>query len=155
MKNDIIDVLMYLFDNFVNEQVGVAHEISLTELEEAGFPAEEVNKAFHWLEHLHDETSPATLQIPRTHAMRIFSPEECEKLDVACRSFLLSLEQLQVIGPGLRELIVHCVLSLESDLDLNQFKRIIFLILLNQPEQETAVIWLEELLYEDTTKIIH
>ena len=30
--------------------------------------------------------------------MRIYTPEECERLDASCRGFLLFLEQIQVLN---------------------------------------------------------
>ncbi len=54
MKENVFDVLMYLFENYMDEgaEFHPDQETLTTELTEAGFPRGEIHKAFHWLEGL-------------------------------------------------------------------------------------------------------
>ena len=156
MKTNIVDVLMYLFDNLMSGPTGHEREISLDELEDAGFHPEEINGAFNWLEAVNNTEFPETISAPSSRSTRIFTDPELDKLDSSCLDFLVNLEQLSVIDPATRELIMQCVSSLDSQkLSLGQFKRIVLIVLLNQPQQETATTWLEELLCEEDAWPIH
>ena len=54
MKEDVLDVLMYLFENYMDDDVAIEAdpEILKSQLREAGFLSTEINKAFTWLEDL-------------------------------------------------------------------------------------------------------
>ena len=54
MKETVLDVLMYLFDNYEDDDVKVVpdQDTLRTQLHEAGFAEREVEKAFDWLEGL-------------------------------------------------------------------------------------------------------
>ncbi|MEZ5671401.1 MAG: DUF494 family protein [Thiotrichaceae bacterium] len=57
MKENILDVLMYLFEHFMDEdnQIGHDQDALKVELVAAGFQGTEVNKAFAWLEALSEQ----------------------------------------------------------------------------------------------------
>ena len=52
MKENVFDVLMYLFENYMDEdpEVDQDQEALTSELTQAGFPKGEIRKAFSWLE---------------------------------------------------------------------------------------------------------
>ncbi|MDD2864235.1 MAG: DUF494 family protein, partial [Methylococcales bacterium] len=54
MKENIFDVLMYLFENYMDDEREIPpdNDIVKTELLEAGFEHKEVVRAFDWLESL-------------------------------------------------------------------------------------------------------
>ncbi len=54
MKENIFDVLMYLFENYMEDEIEMLpdSDVIRTELQEAGFESCEVNKAFDWLDSL-------------------------------------------------------------------------------------------------------
>ena len=55
MKENVLDVLMYLFENYLDDddnETEADRETLTVELEEAGFAKLEINKAFDWLENL-------------------------------------------------------------------------------------------------------
>ena len=54
MKENVFDVLMYLFENYMDEdpEISQDQETLSSELSQAGFPKGEINKAFTWLEGL-------------------------------------------------------------------------------------------------------
>ncbi len=60
MKQDVLDVLVYLFQNYISDEAEVeADRDSVhTELLEAGFPNAEVEKALAWLEDLSTQEHP-------------------------------------------------------------------------------------------------
>ncbi len=47
-------------------------------------------------------------------------------------------------------------MALETDdIDLSQLKWVILMVLFNQPGQEEAYAWMEDLLFEDVTGYLH
>ncbi len=70
-------------------------------------------------------------------SFRIYSDEECGKLDTECRGFLLFLEQMGVLDHATREMVIDRVMALDSEeVDLEQLKWVILMVLFNQPGQE-------------------
>ena len=96
MKEDMLEVLIYLFQNYIIDGVSLdSGQDKLTEeLVGAGFPDEEIDKAFIWLEDLlvaceQDETEQ--FQQPASNSIRIFTSQEAEKLKLSGQSLLMRL----------------------------------------------------------------
>lgn len=148
MKETLLDVLMYLFENYHDGELeDVDNQQTLrVELAAAGFPEEEVDHAFAWLDGLAQQRDTPTLA-DRTDALRIYAPQEQEKLSADCRGFLLYLQQLGIINAESRELIVERLLALEDEVDLERVKWVCLLVLINQPGEEEAAVHLEDMVY--------
>ena len=159
MKENILDVLMYLFENYYMDddtEIRPDRESLQVELLEVGFPPVEVNKAFDWLEGLaaqHNEHPPLT---QNNNAIRLFTDQEMDRLDVECRGFLMFIEQMGILNPSSRELVIERVMALEAeDIDLEQLKWVILMVLFNQPGQEAAYTWIEDMVFEEFSGSIH
>ena len=151
MKEDMFDVLMYLFEHYyMDEETEVSpdRESLHSELMEAGFPASDINQAFEWLEGLSSQQHQ--MQSPQAEsAIRIYSPRECERLDAESRGFLLFLEQMGILPPDARERVIERAMALDTDdFDLAQLKWVILMVLFNQPGAEAAYAWMEDLVFE-------
>jgi Smg protein len=160
MKESVFDVLMYLFENYMSEEapeMDQDRETLKSELLRAGFHDREIGKALDWLEGLaqlqHAAVSPL---VKPTRAMRIYSAQELEKLDLDCRGFLLFLEQMGVLDPPTREMVIDRAMALEgAEMDLDQLKWVILMVLFNQPGHEAAFAWMEDLVLDDMTTTLH
>jgi len=125
-----------------------------TELLAAGFPSREIQQAFEWLDSLTDRQA-APLPV-NPSSCRIYIEPELAKLDVECRGFLLFLEQSGVLSSETRELVIDRVMALEAeDIGLQQLKWIILMVLFNQPGQEEAYAWLEDLVFDEIPGYLH
>ncbi|HHM04413.1 MAG TPA: DUF494 domain-containing protein [Gammaproteobacteria bacterium] len=159
MKENVLDILMYLLENYMyGDMDEEADQASLkAELQRAGFPGGEIDKAFAWLEELASlRESAATSPLTTRHAVRIYTAEECERLDVECRGFLTFLEHLGVLDPANREMVIDRVMALgEEDTDLTDLKWVILMVLFNQPGKEAAFAWMEDLVFEGTPGALH
>lgn len=152
MKENLLDVLIYLFQNSMDDDMDADpdREAIQSGLLAAGFPSQQIQQAFEWLDHLVDRR-PALLPVS-AHACRIYVAQEQDKLDVECRGFLLFLEQSSILDPETRELVIDRVMALETDeIDLRQLKWIILMVLFNQPGQEDACAWMEDLVFDDAS----
>ncbi len=159
MKETMLDVLMYLFENYLEDEIEVDSDQTKlrTALAEAGFPQEEIDKAFHWLESLaSDENTASPRTAPRSQNVRVFVGEEMDRMDVECRGFLLFLEQSGVLDADMRELVVDRVMALETDaIDLEQLKWVVLMVLFNQPGKEDAYACMEDLVLDRESGRLH
>lgn len=159
MKETVFDVLMYLFDNYFEEDYEInSDQDSLKyELVQAGFGDNQVSKAFDWLEGLalqKDLIQSDSLADKAT--MRMYSDREMEKLDVKCRGFLIFLEQSGVVDAYDREVVIDRAMALEADeIDLQQLKWVVLMVLLNQPGKEAAFTWMEDIVMDNSHSGMH
>lgn len=156
MKENVLDVLMYLFQNYIDDDMEAEpdRESVQTELLAAGFPSREVQQAFEWLDSLVERQAVPLVVNPAS--CRIYVEQELAKLDVECRGFLLFLEQSSILSSETRELVIDRVMALETDdIGLQQLKWIILMVLFNQPGQEEAYAWLEDLVFDDIPGYLH
>ena len=159
MKEDVLDVLMYLFENYMDDDIAMEAdpETLKTQLREAGFLSTEINKAFTWLEDLSILQEGAEARPSQTgRSIRVFSPTEEKKLDVECRGFLIFLEQMGVLNAASRELVIDRIMALETpDIDLDQVKWVVLMVLFNQPGLEEAFTWMENMVMEEFQQPLH
>jgi Smg protein len=159
MKENTLDVLMYLFEHCLDEDRDVEQDESTLKgiLRSAGFAQAEINKAFLWLENLTQQhVDSGASDIVARGSLRVFSAPELAKLDRQCRGFLLALEQHKIIDPATREIIVERAMALELDeLTLERFKWIVMMVLANQPDNERAHIWLETIIFDRKSGYMH
>ncbi len=81
--------------------------------------------------------------------MRIYTKTENIRLDASCRGFLLFLEQIKVLNPETREMVIDRAMSLDNmELDLEDLKWVVLMVLFNIPGHENAYQQMEEILFE-------
>ena len=159
MKQTVIDILIYLFEHFVDDDLELeADQDRLkSELRDAGFDAGQVTKAFDWLQELAiNRAGSDGLPVAALTSTRIYTPEEERKLDAECRGFMYFLEQAGVLDATSRELVIDRVLALENDeIEASQLKWIILMGLFSQPGQEHAFVWMEDLVMDGLNRKLH
>ncbi|MFA6984963.1 MAG: DUF494 family protein [Arenimonas sp.] len=157
MKETILDVLLYLFENyFYDDPDAVRDRDSLQHgLIQAGFSPAEISKAFDWLEELANQRP--TLAEPRANGpVRVFVDAEHDRLDRECRGFLMFLEQHGVLDADQRELVVDRAMALDQEeVDLDDLKWVVLMVLFNQPGAEAAFAWMENQIFGDDPEPIH
>lgn len=159
MKENVFDVLMYLFENYMDDgpEFNPDQEALTAELSEAGFARAEIRKAFSWLEELSAlRAQPLDAVTGGSAAVRHFSVRETEKLDAEGRGFLHYMERNGVLTPLTREITIDRVMALETDeVTLEQLKWVMLMVLFNQPGQETAYDILEAMVFDEMLGHLH
>ncbi|MBT8103519.1 MAG: DUF494 domain-containing protein [Gammaproteobacteria bacterium] len=158
MKENVLDVLMYLFETYVDtEEEPEADQSELrAELSRAGFGDAEIERALSWLDALTDQQQCLDYGSQTGHGTRIFNDFEHERLDAGCRGYITYLEQIGILSPPQREILVDRLLALETaDIDVDQIKWVVLMVLFSQPGQELAYARMEDLVFEDTSGSIH
>ena len=162
MKESILDVLLYLFEHYFTEDADLVRDHDslrsgplFEELGQAGFSPAEINKAFEWLDALASQRPSNTA--PRAGGpTRVYFGPELDKLDVECRGFLLFLEQHGILDADQRELVLDRAMALDQDqLDLDDLKWVVLMVLFNQPGSEAAYAWMETQMFVDEPEPVH
>ncbi len=158
MKENVLDVLMYLFETYVDadEEPEADQNELRDELSRAGFGDPEIDRALAWLDGLTDHQDSLAYNAQTAHGTRIYNDVEHERLDVACRGYIMYLEQIGILSPPQREILIDRLLALESaDIDVEQIKWVVLMVLFSQPGQEQAYARMEDLVFEESAGAIH
>jgi Smg protein len=155
MKETVLDVLMYLFECYVDspdEPEPNRHELK-RELGRAGFHDREIERALDWLDSLN---STGTGNPPQNSAFRVFDDVEQERLDSASRGYLLHLEQIGILQAAQREIVIDRLLALDNEeIDVEQTKWVVMMVLFSQPDQQDALAQMQDLVYADDSAWVH
>ena len=150
----MFDVLMYLFETYVQSELDfmVDQDALTDELTRAGFQKPEIYKALSWLEDLaalHDSPDAPEYTSCASDSFRIYAAEETLKLSTECRGFLLFLEQIRVLNCETREIVIERLMELDTtEIELDDLKWVVMMVLFNLPGGENACHQMEELMYE-------
>jgi len=147
MTGSVLEILIYVFDRYMLEEVPEVpeRETLAHQLKTAGFAHATVERALDWLADLAGMREQVSIA-GSGPAVRIFSESERARLSTECRGFLLTLERLGVLSPPQREIVIERMLALDADeLDTEQLKWVVLMVLSSQPGQELAFARLEDL----------
>ena len=160
MKEGVIDVLMYIFSSYADQDDALPDDRDGIEadLRSAGFDSLEISKAFEWLDGLaqaeHDSDSQES-----AHAVRVLAPEESARLAYNAQGFLIFLEQSGVLTPKLREMVINRVMALESssEVDIEELKWVVMMVLFNSSDEqdENALMHYEDIVFADQPAVFH
>jgi Smg protein len=158
MKENVLDVLMYLFETYVDteeEPEPDQNELRL-ELSRAGFGDAEIDRALDWLDGLTEHQDNLTFHAQTVHGTRIYNEFELVRLDSAGRGYIIYLEQIGILSPPQREILIDRLLALETpDIEVEQIKWVVLMVLFSQPGQELAYARMEDLVFEENTGVVH
>lgn len=158
MKESILDVLLYLFEHFFYEDPDAVRDRDSLQngLLHAGFSPTEISKAFDWLDELARQRPAANGQPRVAGPVRLYVEQELAKLDRESVGFLMFLEQQGILDAGQRELVLDRVMALDQDeLDVDDLKWVVLMVLFNQPGAEAAYAWMENQMFDGDPEPVH
>ncbi len=159
MSTSVLDILIYVFDRYMLEDTYEVPERDdlARDLELMGFGSASVERALDWLADLADVRVHAGAE-PRgaTASLRLYSDGELARLSTESRGFLMHLERHGILSPAQREVVLDRLLALDSDeLDTEQIKWVVLMVLSSQPGQEQAFARMEDLVADTTGAAPH
>ena len=151
ITGSVLDILIYVFDRYMlsdGPEVPERDELAL-DLERAGFEQANVERALDWLADLAGERNQ---ELPAAAAaqssMRVFTDSELARLSAECRGYLMSLERTGILSALQREIVIDRLLALESEeLDVEQLKWVVLMVLSSQPGAEIACSRMEDIVW--------
>ena len=158
MKENVLDVLMYLFETYVDTEDDPEpdHNELRAELARAGFGDAEIDRALEWLDGLTSHHGSLNHHPQTDNGTRIYNDVEHGRLDVACRGYITYLEQIGILSPPQREILVDRLLALDAaDIDVEHIKWVVLMVLFSQPGQELAYARMEDLVFDESDAAIH
>ena len=155
----MFEVLLFLFENYMDDNVKLKtdNETIVIELERIGFDRFEVDRALHWLAGLTKfQKGFSTASTLMSQAIRHYAPEEIERLTVESRGFLLYLEQIGILDPITREVVIDRIMALDPrEVDMGRIKWVVLMVLFNQPNKKSALSLMQDMVLADTFDVIH
>jgi Smg protein len=168
MNGTVLDILIYVFDRYMLDEAPEVpeREALARDLESAGFGEANVERALDWLADLAGERDRPALMRPEGRdedgevadnaPLRIYTADEMSRLNADCRGLLLSLEQVGILSPEQREIVIDRLLALDADdLDIEQVKWVVLMVLSSQPGQELACARMEDLVFDTPDSPAH
>jgi Smg protein len=158
MNHSVLDVLMYLFETFSEQEHAEAtdHNVLRRELLQAGFGEPEVDRALNWLDDLNRDPGQPFPAAPADRSVRLFNAVELTRLDTACRGYLIYLEQAGILTPLQREIVIDRLMALGAhEIDVEQVKWVALMVLFAQSDEDNAFARMEDLVFEENSGLIH
>jgi Smg protein len=137
----VLKVLIYVYDHYMMADPADVPERQhmLEDLQKRGFSLTEVVHAMEWLAALVGDQRTSPGPSDGREALRVFADGEVSRLSADCRAFLMLLDRQHVLTPQQRELVIERALALDlAEVDVEQLKWVVLLVLSSQPGQELA-----------------
>jgi len=160
MTGSVLDILIYVFNRYMLDEAPEVPEREdlARHLEVAGFAAPNVERALDWLADLACMRDLPTLAEGKgaEAAMRVYCDGELMRLSTECRGLLFTLEHFGVLAAAQREIVIERLLALDTEeLDTEQLKWVVLMVLSSQPGQEHAFARLEDLAVATRPRLAH
>lgn len=158
LNEDILEVLMFLLENGMMDEAEPDEAALIASLSEAGFQQAEINRAFDWLDTLNHmfEQEPQETARP-ANGFRLYTQDEYQRLGRDGVSFLMELEQKEVLDSVTRELIIDRIQALGMEqVDLDDVKWVTLFVLMNMHGRSyTNNELLESIIFEGDDTPLH
>jgi Smg protein len=155
----MFEVLMFIFENYMDSNISLKadNQTIMVELENVGFTRYEIDRAFDWLDGLSKfQVSVEAAPMLASRSIRHFLAEESEQLGVEGKGFILYLEQIGIIDPIIREIVIDRVMALDSkEVDLGRIKWVVLMVLFSQPDKKSALSLLQDMILSDAFDVLH
>ncbi len=154
----MFEILMFLFENYMdgNVQLSSKNELVVQELERIGFDRFEIDRALDWLDGLNQLQEMVKENSMGPSSIRYYLPEEAEQIGVEGRGLLIQLEQINILDPITREVVIDRLMALDHrEVDLGRIRWVVLMALFNQPEKKSALVLLQNMILADAFDVLH
>ena len=142
IKEDFLDILLYLFEYYSEDPVRESDTsfVIRDHLIDAGFQDAVIDHAMDWVEIFKNPKENMMLHIPSSSSVRILSDDEKNLLDVECQNYISRLEKFGLLTPEKRELLIDKLTSIGFEpMDLEVVKALSILMLFQEPSVEVRL----------------
>lgn len=139
----MFDILLYLYDHYLVLDPQADADALSRKLTAAGFESDDIDRALDWLSAL-DTLTPVE-PLPATDGVRIYAPEEQQRIAAEGLGFLSFLESAGQISPEAREWVLDSALALDdAEVSADKLKWIA-LLAISRLHGPGEALWLEDL----------
>lgn len=152
MKEDVLDVLLYIFENFQDEDSShiLANDNLVEALEDVGFTDGEIKGAIDWLDGLVLVTSETFKPSAEAdQSIRLFSAHEQLVLSPAVQGAIMYFEQRGILDAHAREMVIDRMTALgqqeDEEVALERLRWVVMMVLFNMQDRDAEFAWVENL----------
>jgi Smg protein len=144
----MFEVLVFMFENYFSNHALPDDKTMEQELSAAGFDKNDILGAFGWFEEIKSRLNEPEEQYSHAKtAMRFFTESELEKINLESISFIVFLQQADVINDVERDLIVDRAMALkQTHISVEEIRWITMMVLWNKG-REKDYLFVEDALF--------
>ncbi len=155
----VLDILVYLYEEYLCADEVDDFDALHKDLEEAGFHDASIEHAFSWLEGVVDASDkPEPVVSGRSeHSLRIFSEKEMQHFSKEAQGFLHLLEQNNLLDGFCQERVIERAMALQpkGTIDLEQMQWVVLFVLYHYPGMESQFESYEGLFFSEDVTTLH
>ena len=152
----MFEVLVFMFENYFANHAQPDSEVLTEELSAAGFAYSDITGAVSWFDEMQTMLAqPPAIYCHKDSSMRTFAEPELNKINTESISFILFLQQANVISDVERDLIIDRAMALKQEQIRIEEMRWITMIALWNAGREKDYLFVEDALFNPRGLTIH
>ena len=149
----MLDLLIYLFENYISTKPKLNMNAITVELEEAGFNNKDISSAFDWFNHLEKLSNGPVLT--NKNSIRVLSHKEYEKISKEGFTFLTFLLNAKILNPTEFEVILDQIMILNQKyINIDEMRWIVMMTLWKSGK-ENSYLFVEDSLFQNKRTQLH
>tara|TARA_B100000768_G_scaffold146513_1_gene139652 strand:+ start:306 stop:755 length:450 start_codon:yes stop_codon:yes gene_type:complete len=149
----MLDLLIYLFENYISTKPKLNMNDITLELEEAGFNNKDITSAFDWFDHLEKISNCPNLI--HKNSLRVLSSKEYDKISSEAFTFLTFLLNAKILNSTEFEIILDQVMILNQKFINIDEMRWIVMMTLWKSGKENSYLFVEDSLFQNKRTELH
>ena len=152
----MFEVLVFIFENYIAHHALPDDDVMTQELSAAGFNQKDIQGAVGWFQEMKSMlTQPPAVYSHQHSAMRILTNSELKKINTESISFVLFLQQANVINDVERDLIIDRAMALkQGQVNIEEMRWITMIALWNEG-REKDYLFVEDALFNPRGLTLH
>jgi Smg protein len=157
----MFEVLVYMFENYIDTQFRPDDNTLSKELSAAGFDDVDINSAFDWFNQLESSTEKPELFEQAAHAnTRIFTDSELKKISGESIGFILFLVEAKILNTTQRELVLELAMNLpQLEISIEEMRWIVLMTTWGAsktgPDKTKEYLFIEDVLLNKQKPTLH
>ena len=152
----MFEVLVFMFENYIAHHALLDDDIMTQELSAAGFEQSDIVGAVDWFHEMKTRLiEPPAVYAHQHTSMRIFSESEYKKISLESISFVIFLQQANVINDVERDIILDRAMALKQEQIKIEEMRWITMIALWNAGREKDYLFVEDALFNPRGLTLH
>ena len=151
----MFEVLVYMFENYFEADNRPDQLTLAKELFAAGFEQEDIDGAFDWFNALENMSQQDDSHIDISSGLRVYTESEVQKISSESLSFVMFLEQANVLTQTHRELVIDRIMALpQPEVTIEETRWIVLMALWNQGKTNDY-LFVEDAIFSETRPVFH
>lgn len=152
----MFEVLVFMFENYIVYHTLPKNEVMTQELSAAGFEQSDIIGAVDWFHEMKTMLNePPAVYSHKHTGMRMFTAVELKKINTESISFIIFLQQANIINDVERDLIIDRAMALKQEQIKIEETRWITMIALWNEGREKDYLFVEDALFNPRGLTLH